>query len=842
MARIPASFTLLFIGFVVLVAIPSPSSARVALVMLGCADGATMGSATGLESFPASSRSSRMAEMRDAATRMQDVFLADLPKGLRLVRRYWLVNVVALEGDDGVLASLAGRADVRHVEFSAPVHLVESLPPHDGSIPSSPAQGRGPASPDAVPARRAAVDGETAPSASVEEGYAWPLRKMGVPALREGLGLTGKGVRVAVIDTGADATHPDLAGKIVAFGDFVAGRSEAYDDNGHGSHCAGSVAGGCASGRSIGVAPGASLIVAKALSAAGSGETTGLLAAMEWVVDPDGDPATADGAVVVSNSWGSRVQRLVYREAIAAWRALGILPIFAAGNDGPRDRCIASPASFPEVFAVGAIDERDGIASFSSRGPSAWDGRVWTKPDGSAPGVAIESCKPGGGWIRHSGTSMACPHVAGAAALLLEGAPDLSPEALRALLRDGARDLGPSGPDSTFGHGAVALGASAAFLSDGALLGGRVRSTLGAPVLPRIVVDGREFFGDGRSGAWATGLAAGEHEVTVEAFGHEPWTGRIELAPGERRELATVLEAHPRGAVEFALVDGASGAPVAGRLRVVGAPLPVVEAPEGMARVELPLGTWSFELVARGWATERFDVDLAGDLHLRRDLVPVSPVLLVDGDGGADYEGAYVRALDDLHVAHELVLPRAGGFAAADLAPYATVVWFTGRMRGESRSAGVSGPSRGETLSSGDRLALEAFLKDGGKLLLSGQNLAASLRFDPFLRHVLAARHARDSVDAARIRGLGGQWTLGGAEAVDPDSLDRLNGMTGGREVLLYAPIGGCAAVLGEIFRGPSLLCGFGLEGVNGRKDRAKLLGKLLDELDGAAAAAARRD
>jgi subtilisin family serine protease len=156
--------------------------------------------------------------------------------------------------------------------------------------------------------------------------------------------------------------------------DFLEGSPTPIDPDGHGTHVSGTIAGGNASGVHIGVAPKVTLIVARAIP----GFDPQVLEAMQWVMDPDGDPNTDDGADVVNNSWGgasdSPTMIPEYRDIINAWIAARIFPAFAIGNEGPDPRTTGSPGDYPMAFGVGATDINDQIADFSSRGPVFWEG------------------------------------------------------------------------------------------------------------------------------------------------------------------------------------------------------------------------------------------------------------------------------------------------------------------------------------------------------------------------------------------------------------------------------------------------------------------------------------
>lgn len=280
-------------------------------------------------------------------------------------------------------------------------------------------------------------------------GVTWGVEKIGAPALWE-KNLTGEGIILGHIDTGVDAAHPRLEGQVILFKDFIDGKETPYDDNGHGTHTAGTVAGT----GGIGVAPGAKLVVAKALNSFGGGKLSGLLEAMQWFVELPADKRP----VAVCNSWG--IERAdvkdaekLFWDATQAWRDAGILPVFASGNSGADTEAI--PGGYPMAFAVGATDDQDGSADFSTGGNAEWDGVTYVKPDVAAPGVAVLSAWPGGKFRKSQGTSMACPHVAGMVALVKQANPGLGPDEIQALIESTSLDLGDEGRDARFGLGRV---------------------------------------------------------------------------------------------------------------------------------------------------------------------------------------------------------------------------------------------------------------------------------------------------------------------------------------------------------------------------------------------------
>lgn len=271
-------------------------------------------------------------------------------------------------------------------------------------------------------------------------------------------GIDGKGSTVAVLDTGIDAGHPDLAGRIETSKDFTDSPSGTDDKVGHGTHVASTIAGtGAAShGKERGVAPGASLLVGKVLDDSGSGSESEIIEGMQWAVSQHAD--------VVSMSLGSQLPSASCDDPIAqSVQQLSTssksLFVIAAGNIGAAQHTISSPACVQQALTVGAVDSEDKVAQFSSRGPVA-DTHV-LKPEIAAPGVDILAANAGGRGVyayqRMSGTSMATPHVAGAAAIAKEANPGFSGAQLKQLLTSSANSSIP-GDAQQVGAGRLDIG------------------------------------------------------------------------------------------------------------------------------------------------------------------------------------------------------------------------------------------------------------------------------------------------------------------------------------------------------------------------------------------------
>ncbi|MEV6329196.1 S8 family serine peptidase [Streptomyces sp. NPDC051909] len=295
-----------------------------------------------------------------------------------------------------------------------------------------------------------APQGGTQLGAGVEklwlDGRVKPALKESVPLIGApgawAAGYTGKGVKVAVLDTGIDADHPDFAGLIDGTTSFVPGEG-VTDVNGHGTHVAGTIVGsGAASGgENKGVAPGADLYVGKVLGGAdGSGQDSWVMAGMQWAAESGADVVNMSLGDSYPTDGSDPMSQLV--DALSA--QYGTLFVIAAGNSGPET--ISTPGAAAAALTVAATDKQDRLAYFSSTGPLAYSGGM--KPDIAAPGVDITAARSqemtdgGEGLYRTiSGTSMATPHVVGAAALLAQQHPDWTGAQLKEHLMSTAKGL-----------------------------------------------------------------------------------------------------------------------------------------------------------------------------------------------------------------------------------------------------------------------------------------------------------------------------------------------------------------------------------------------------------------
>ncbi|HEV8361460.1 MAG TPA: S8 family peptidase [Candidatus Thermoplasmatota archaeon] len=297
----------------------------------------------------------------------------------------------------------------------------------------------------------------------------WALGSVGLPAAWD-RGFGSHAVRIALLDTGVDLFHEDIAANVCAARNFVDPPRSPVDDLGHGTHTAGIAVGAANNGVGIAGASQSCLLLAKVCDAAGDCAVSLTAAGIDWALNPDGDAATQDAAHILSMSFGSPFHSGTLEQAVQrAWQA-GVLVVASAGNE--QCGLVDFPAAYDEVVAVSAL-ERAPLASATGRFGLPSEVRASYASCGpevelTAPGSDILSTVPGNRYAELSGTSMAAPLVAGIAGLVKASNPALTNAQLRCVLDDTAQDLGAPGRDLEHGFGKVRADLAVAGAAQGA--------------------------------------------------------------------------------------------------------------------------------------------------------------------------------------------------------------------------------------------------------------------------------------------------------------------------------------------------------------------------------------
>lgn len=754
---------------------------------------------------------------------------AAMGQGERL-RVFWVSPMVALRAGPDLVSALAHLDDVLQIRLDERMRIANL----DGEMLGADA------------------------ALNLPNTLPWNLELINLGLVQPGLNLDGTGVVVANLDTGVDWTHPALHENYRGYapggpgshaGNWHVSTGENLpfpaDVFGHGTHTMGTMVGKVGPGGQIGVAPGTAWIAVKMIDDQGYFLESWAHDAFEWVMAPEGDPGLAPD--IVNGSWGTSFPAdLRFRADVQALRAAGILPVFSAGNAGPFESSLRSPADYPESLAVAAVDDIALVTIFSSRGPSL---TPWAeiKPELAAPGVDVVSSVPGGRYFAADGTSMAAPHVAGTAALLLQAQPDLDPDALEEILLNSAAPLGQSVPNNDTGWGLVNAYAAAVAVSPHGEITGLVISGGGGPVLnpvvtathssgsPVIAVSGDSL------GRFTLALAPGIYHLAAGGFGHAPaGLPSIPVSDGSVYSVEIALDLLPGGLFSGSVTDAVSGEGVTADLEVVGTGFTWASASDGAFAAELPAGNWEIAVRSRDHRVGRFSVTiLAGEKETRQvSLIPAPSMLLVDS--GRWYYNSQIphfrSALDDLgyvYDVHDIRDPHGILTGASDVPPSSTltlydlVVW----------SAPYDSP--GLVRASG---AISDYLSLGGTLLVSGQDAAywdagGSLFVYPgYFPHFAGAWFDEEGAQAA-VSGAAGTMMDGVTLALDgpgsvtaqflPDTVRIADSLTGASAMIW--PNGGTAALFSGGCRPHRLAwTGFGFEGAGPESVRVEAFGRVL--------------
>lgn len=723
----------------------------------------------------AQAQAALVASLQAQATASQAAVMAHLQQPavasqINGLRAYWIINGFAMQATAQVINEVAARPDVESVRLDDWVQATQGgapLPPDAATLPAN-IRARAQAddtAPVTFPFTRESLMQAQAVPAPVD-GVMWGANKIRADQTWRALNVTGEGVVVANIDSGVDWNHPALQSRYRGFfggpvADHLHNWVDATDEGaiypsdpyGHGTHVMGIMVGQ----DGVGVAPGARWMAVKGLDSNGSGKYSWLHSAFQFVLAPAGDPSYAPN--ILNNSWGtSNGYDQEFKEDLAMLRAAGIFVVFSNGNRGPQIGSVSAPASNPSVIGVGASDNDDDIAYFSSRGPSALTKEP--KPTIVAPGVQITSTFPGGGYKLLNGTSMAAPHVAGVAALMLSANPSLDiTQTLYAITSTAIAVTTGTVPNSNSGWGRIdAYSATLAVMASGVVSG--LVSSNGQPVANATVIaenapDGlRAATTTDADGRYVLRMAAGAYMISAGAFGFFTNTlGPRIVITGSLLQQDIALQAQPAGIVNGAVRDASNGALITATVIAKGtarSSLSNIDCPACRFELSLPAGSYMIEARVAGYRVQSQTVHVADGAVVTLDfaLAPAPRIAFVDS--GAAFYGsaapAFHEAFDALQLGYDEFrikqIPQDTP-TITRLLTYDAVVW----------SAPYDAPSF-----VGANSVLSSYLAAGKNLLLTGQNIAlydggGALTYSPYFLNQINAVFTAKNRDAERVLG-----------------------------------------------------------------------------------------
>lgn len=692
-------------------------------------------------------RKSVVAQLQATAQGTQSEIRAELEAARKAghvqeIRAFWVFNGMAVTADGPTLLNLAAQPQVRLIREDRWRQWIDPL---------------------------AAKGPEMAPETGDSE---WNITHIGADQAWSALGLDGTGVTVAILDTGVDWQHPALQANYRGYkpqgltlheGNWFCTTDEGYlypvDGDGHGTHVAGTAVGGQdGSGTAIGVAPGASWIAVKMLNDSGGGYDSWIHAAFEWILAPAGDPALAPD--VINGSWGGTSSSdPAFQPDLQALRAAGIVPVFSAGNEGPLASSLRHPGSYPEAITVGATDERDQVASFSSRGPSPW-GEI--KPEIAAPGVQIRSSFPGGTYRQENGTSMASPHVAGLVALLLQAEPSLSGAEIEDILTLTAVPLEAMVPNNNSGWGRIDAYQAAAVALKAGYVDGRVLRQQDREPLPGVKIAAYDHLGERRAtalsnevGNYQIALPPGTYRLEASTFGFEPLSvPNLEIQASQTVTHNLVMVPLSAGVLWGQITNQETGGPVGAAISILDTPAQTdSDAQTGQYSLTLPQGEYTVQIAQNGYRralSSSVRIQANEDKRLDVELEPAPTLLVVDS--GQWYYGSQIAYFGEALTSNDYVYDLWEIHETAsdvptldDLLPYEVTVWSS-----PQDSPGLVG--------AGD--IVSGYLASGGNLVLSGQDIGywdgglSLVTGHAYLDRILKVEAVADDAGQSEIRGV----------------------------------------------------------------------------------------
>lgn len=738
-----------------------------------------------------SNRPMILREMKSGAEKSLNMFMTKVGNRFNIENFLWSVNAIVVKDDINITKSLESMPEVLYIL------------------------------PDIIEYPEEPVSKDTPIIETSSDDLTYGLKNMNVQKVWDELGIKGQGINVGIIDTGIDGNHPEFKGtkKVISYWEPGGNTSldNMTDGHGHGSHVAGTIAGGTISGKHIGVAPEAKLIIAKGISSKGT-RASYLLEAMEHMIDPDGNPDTADFPRAINCSWHSGYgDQTPYYAMLERWIDTGIIPCFSAGNSGPGASTITKPKEFPALIATAALDSNKKVASFSSRGPAIFKGMNIDKPDVASPGVDVYSVKAGGGYRTMSGTSMASPHTTGVVALILSANPALTIDDVRQILYASCHDAGDEGYDYSYGHGWLDAYTAVKLAKNGGFVSGSVNVS-GVAVSITVKETGTTYRCN-KDGDYKFMLPSGSYTLIASAYGYLPKEQTVTVYSSQTSDCDFYLSEAQKIEISGKVVNK-DNEPI--KATVIINEVEGVSADTdnfGEFELELVAGLYSLTVKAYGYETlviEKTNYSYNTDLDISLEALP--PVLVVDNSKSSDnLINYYSQALQDLGIDFNCHNTDKDGDVSEDiLMPYNMVIWFTGGKTSD-------------TVDDNDSAILEKYLNSGGSLFITGQDIGYNIKTKAFYKDMLKAKYIKDKADTRIVRSDTISFAIEDGDGADNQKYPDVIEPEGSQVLFDYKDDG--AAALYYVGDYKVVYFGFGFEAISTQQNRKDVMGIVIDTI-----------
>ena len=701
---------------------------------------------------------------------------------LNVQKIYWLNRSILISLDLNQLQQLQSRPDVNYISLNREL-----------TLPSS-------------------IDQNKKSNSFIKdsEAISHALKTLQISQAWNRLKLKGQNLRIGFIGRGF-SSHPDLNNKEIIYRDFNTNdyNSTVVDND---TNFLGLMAADNLSGRPLGVAPKARFIVADIFDHQNKTKLSTILEAMQWITNPDLDPNTEDGAEIIANSWGYKQTTIGAEkplwDATVALKKMDVLSVFPAGENGPKTDSILSPGAFPHTIAVGAINRQLVELKFSSKGPSKWENVSYDKPDFLAPGVQIESLLPGSIYGLTGGTNAAAALITASLALIRQSNSNLPWKEILKISKQTSFSYN--------GNAGITQVYDAAVLAQ---QGAKINVQIDGPadgISKIFILDESKDFMTSSMGHTEFYLREGSYRVAFTAEGFAPQIRKIVVNPKQNLHIKIELKKSKTLNLNMAAYDAKNRRIPAMVEFLDGLGQKFIGVTQSMNEA-LPEGIYPVRISSRGYksiSTSIIHVESSQNHRFKFDVMPL--VAVVNQNSKQNTESQIAQTLQQIGIQYDLLhSPQ----SFDEIEAYQTLIW-------------ESGDALSQTVNQKQQLLLTKYLRQGGSVLITGQDLAYWLQGTQFLTKILGADFEQDHSSSLDLVYKKFKLQLYDKTSTENQLfVDTLKPVQNDSKCYLNYNNGLCAGVLRYHPKGKSIILGLNLENLPDAQ-RKLLVNSALEDLN----------